>query len=258
MQKLLIATLLFSCAVSCSEEPPPPKPKKAPDSKPVAKTADLPKPPPPPPPPPTQELEKPKPPAPAPKVLLDPTLPEWSQTAPAEFKARFSTTKGDFVIQVTREWAPRGADRFYCLVKNGYYNDVRFFRVITGFMCQFGVNGHPDVNAAWKNNTIQDDPVTQKNTRGTITFAMRGKNTRTTQVFINFDDKNTRLDGDGFAPFGKVVEGMEVVDKLFSGYGEGAPRGRGPDQMRLQAQGNEYLNAEFKDLDYVKSATIVQ
>jgi len=255
MQKLLIATLLLSLA-SCSEEPPPPKPKKAPEPAPVVKKVDLPPPPPPPPPPPVEE--KPKPQAAAPKVLLDPTLPEWTQTAPAEYKAKFSTTKGDFVILVTREWAPRGADRFYTLVKNGYYDDVRFFRVIAGFMCQFGVNGHPDVNAAWKNNTIQDDPVTQKNVRGTITFAMRGPNTRTTQVFLNYEDKNVRLDGSGFAPFGKVIEGMDVVDKLYAGYGEGAPSGRGPDQRRLQAEGNEYLKAEFKDLDYVKSATIIQ
>jgi len=254
MQKLLIATLFLSLA-GCSEDAPPPKPKKAPDSAPAKKAETKPLPPPPPPPP---APEPPKSQAPPPKVLVDPTLPEWSQTAPAEFKAKFSTTKGDIVIQVTREWAPRGADRFYCLVKNGYYNDVRFFRVIAGFMAQFGINGHPDVNAAWKNATIQDDPVTQKNVRGTITYAMRGKNTRTTQIFINYDDRNTRLDGDGFAPFGKVVEGMEVVDKLFAGYGEGPPRGNGPNQMRLQAEGNEYLKAEFKDLDYVKSATIVQ
>src|SRR6185295_1273142 len=128
MQKLLIASLLLSLA-ACSEETPPPKPKKAPEPAPVVKKAPPPTPPTPPPPPPVEE--KPKPPAAAaPKVLLDPTLPEWSQTAPAEYKAKFSTTKGDFVLQVTREWPPRGADRFYCLVKNGYYNDVRFFRVV--------------------------------------------------------------------------------------------------------------------------------
>jgi peptidyl-prolyl cis-trans isomerase A (cyclophilin A) len=176
--------------------------------------------------------------------------------APASYKARFDTTKGAFVIQVTRAWAPRGADRFYNLVKNGFYDNVRFFRVISGFMVQFGINGDPQVSARWREANIPDDPVTQSNTRGMITFATAGPNTRTTQVFINFAD-NRQLDGMGFAPFGKVVSGMNVVDAINAEYGEGAPRGRGPDQGRLQAEGNAYLAKSFPRMDYVKKATII-
>lgn len=177
------------------------------------------------------------------------------EQAPASYKVRFDTTKGPFVIQVTRTWAPNGADRFYNLVKNGFYDNVRFFRVISGFMVQFGINGDPQVSARWRNANIQDDRVTQSNTRGMITFATAGPNTRTTQVFINFAD-NTNLDGMGFAPFGKVLSGMDVVDKLNAEYGEGAPRGRGPDQGRLQTEGNAYLAQSFARMDYVKKATI--
>lgn len=177
--------------------------------------------------------------------------------APDVFKAKFDTSKGVFVIEVHRDQAPNGADRFYNLVSNGYYDDVRFFRVISGFMAQFGINGSPEVNTAWKSATIADDPVKESNTRGSVSFAMRGPDTRTTQLFINYAD-NTRLDSMGFAPIGKVVEGMDVVDALYSAYGEGAPRGRGPDQGRIQSEGNAYLAAEFPELDYVKSATIVK
>jgi peptidyl-prolyl cis-trans isomerase A (cyclophilin A) len=177
------------------------------------------------------------------------------EQAPASYKVRFDTTKGPFVIQVTRAWAPNGADRFYNLVKNGFYDNVRFFRVISGFMVQFGINGDPQVSARWRNANIPDDRVTQSNTRGMITFATAGPNTRTTQVFINFAD-NTNLDGMGFAPFGKVVSGMDVVDKLNAEYGEGAPRGRGPDQGRLQSEGNAYLAQSFARMDYVKKATM--
>src|SRR5215467_4494490 len=151
------------------------------------------------------------------------------EQAPATYKARFDTTKGVFVIEVTRAWAPKGADRFYNLVKNGFYDNVRFFRVISGFMVQFGINGDPGIMAKWRTAQIGDDPVTQSNKRGMITFATAGPNTRTSQVFINFGD-NTNLDGMGFAPFGRVVSGMNVVDSLYAEYGEGAPRGRGPDQ----------------------------
>jgi peptidyl-prolyl cis-trans isomerase A (cyclophilin A) len=256
MQKLLIATLLFSFAAGCSEEPAPPMPKRAPDSKPVAKKTE---PPPAPPPAPTPAPEPPKPAKDVPKNLLDPTLPEWNLTAPAEYKVKMSTSKGDFVIHVTREWAPRGADRFYSLVKGGFFTDIRFFRIIAGFMAQFGMNGEPRVTAAWMQAKIQDDPVTQSNTRGMVTFATSGKNSRTTQVFVNYADRNKMLDSQGFAPFGKVVEGMEIVDKLYSGYGESASRGgNGPEQHLIQAQGNEYLMRDFKELDYIKSATIVQ
>jgi peptidyl-prolyl cis-trans isomerase A (cyclophilin A) len=179
-----------------------------------------------------------------------------TEQAPATYKAKFDTPKGSFVIQVTRAWAPTGADRFYNLVKNGYFDDGRFFRVIPGFMVQFGLNGDPALNAKWRVARIQDDRVSQNNTRGMVTFATSGPNARTTQVFINFDD-NSRLDGMGFAPFGKVISGMDVVDKLYSGYGEGAPNGRGPDQNRIQTEGNAYLKQSFPRLDHVTKATIV-
>jgi len=178
-----------------------------------------------------------------------------TEQAPASYKVKFDTTKGAFVIQVNRAWAPNGADRFYNLVKNGFYDNVRFFRVISGFMVQFGINGDPQLSARWRAASIQDDPVTQHNTRGMITFATAGPNTRTTQVFINFAD-NSQLDSMGFAPFGKVVSGMNVVDAINAEYGEGAPRGRGPDQGKLQSQGNAYLAREFSRMDYVKKATI--
>jgi cyclophilin family peptidyl-prolyl cis-trans isomerase len=178
-----------------------------------------------------------------------------TEQAPASYKVKFDTTKGAFVIQVNRAWAPNGADRFYNLVKNGFYDNVRFFRVISGFMVQFGINGDPNLSARWREASIKDDPVTQHNTRGMITFATAGPNTRTTQVFINFAD-NSQLDSMGFAPFGKVLSGMNVVDAINAEYGEGAPRGRGPDQGRLQTQGNAYLAREFSRMDYVKKATI--
>ena len=177
------------------------------------------------------------------------------EKAPATYKARFDTSKGVVVIQVTRAWAPNGADRFYNLVKNSFYDNVRFFRVISGFMVQFGINGDPALSAKWREANIKDDPVRQHNTRGMITFATAGPDTRTSQVFINFADNNA-LDGMGFAPFGKVISGMSVVDQLYAGYGEGAPRGSGPDQGRLQAEGNAYLAKSFPKMDYVKKATI--
>ncbi len=177
-------------------------------------------------------------------------------TAPASYKVKFDTSAGVFVVQVTREWAPNGADRFYNLVKNGYYDDCRFFRVIAGFMVQFGINGDPALNNVWREARIAPDPVKQSNKRGFITYAMGGSpDTRTTQVFINFRD-NANLDGMGFAPFGQILSGMDVVDKIYSGYGEGAPRGLGPDQGRTQMEGNVYLKKDFPKLDYVKKATI--
>lgn len=178
-----------------------------------------------------------------------------NEQAPASYKIKFDTTKGAFVIQVTRAWAPHGADRFYNLVKNGFYDNVRFFRVISGFMVQFGINGDPQLSARWRAASIPDDPVTQSNKRGMITFATAGPNTRTTQVFINFAD-NTNLDGMGFAPFGRIASGMNVVDAINAEYGEGAPRGRGPDQGKLQNEGNAYLAREFARMDYIKKATI--
>ena len=193
------------------------------------------------------------PPALAQSPLANPTA--LREQAPPTYKVRFDTSKGVFVIEVTRAWAPKGADRFYNLVKNGFYDNVRFFRVISGFMVQFGIHGDPAVMANWRTAQIQDDPVTQSNTRGMITFAMAGPNTRTSQVFINFAD-NARLDQSGFAPFGKVVSGMNVVDALNAEYGEGAPRGRGPDQSRLQSEGNTYLMKEYPRMDFIKKATI--
>jgi peptidyl-prolyl cis-trans isomerase A (cyclophilin A) len=180
-----------------------------------------------------------------------------NEQAPAVYKVNVETSKGPFVIEVHRDWAPVGADRFYNLVKNGFYDNDRFFRVIAGFMVQFGVNGDPKVSAVWREANIKDDPVRQSNSRGMITFATAGPNTRTTQVFINFAD-NGALDRMGFAPFGRVVSGMNVVDALYSGYGEGAPRGSGPDQQRVQSQGNAYLTHDFAKLDYIKKASIAK
>jgi peptidyl-prolyl cis-trans isomerase A (cyclophilin A) len=178
-----------------------------------------------------------------------------NEQAPPVYKAKFDTSKGSFVVEVNRDWAPNGADRFYNLVKDGFYDNTRFFRVIPGFMVQFGINGDPNVASVWRDADIKDDPVKQSNTRGMITFATAGPNTRTTQVFINFDD-NAGLDGQGFSPFGKVVSGMDVVDSLYGGYGEGAPNGKGPSQGLIQQQGNAYLEKAFPKLDYIKQATI--
>jgi len=180
-----------------------------------------------------------------------------NEQAPAVYKVNVDTSRGSFVIEVHRDWAPLGADRFYNLVKNGFYDNDRFFRVIAGFMVQFGINGDPKVSAVWREARIKDDQVRQANQRGYISFATGGPNTRTTQVFINFGD-NRALDRMGFAPFGRVVSGMDAVDALYSGYGEGAPSGNGPDQQRVQSQGNAYLTKDFAKLDYIKKATIAQ
>lgn len=180
-----------------------------------------------------------------------------TEQAPADFKVDFDTSAGHFVVQVHRAWAPRGADRFYNLAKNGFFDEVRFFRVIPSFMMQFGISGDPAIAAAWRDANIPDDPVKESNKRGYLTFATRGPNTRTTQMFINFKD-NAGLDGQGFAPFGEVTSGMDVVDKIYSGYGEGAPSGRGPDQGKLQTEGNAYLEKSFPKLDYIKKATLVK
>jgi peptidyl-prolyl cis-trans isomerase A (cyclophilin A) len=170
--------------------------------------------------------------------------------APAIFKAKFTTTAGDFVFEVHRDWAPHGADRFYNLVRNGYFTNAAFFRVVPDFVVQFGLSADPAVNKVWDAAKIQDDPVVQSNKRGNLVFATAGPNTRTTQLFINYGD-NTRLDGMGFAPFGTVVEGMDVVDKIFPGYRES------PRQDLITAQGDAYLKANFPKMDKIKLARIL-
>lgn len=182
--------------------------------------------------------------------LSDPS--KLTETAPAVFRARFDTSKGPVVIEVHREWAPIGADRFYNLVKNGFYDGTRFFRVRPGFMAQFGLNGNPEIQSPWQRAFLRDEPVTQKNLRGFVTFTTEGRpQSRFTQIFINYND-NSRLDADGFAPFGQVVTGMEVVDKLYA-----PPDDAQPDQRRILREGNEYLGKEFPQLDFVKKATII-
>ena len=181
----------------------------------------------------------------------DPKAPAVNRKAPEAFKAKFSTSRGDFVVHVTRDWAPLGADRFYNLVRGRFFEEARFFRVLSGFMVQFGIPADPAESALWKDATIPDDPVGETNSRGKVTYATAGPGTRTTQLFINYSN-NRRLDRTGFAPFGEVTEGMSVVDKLYSGYGEGAPSGSGPNQKRIEAQGNPYLQAGWPKLDYIQ------
>jgi peptidyl-prolyl cis-trans isomerase A (cyclophilin A) len=174
------------------------------------------------------------------------------EQAPATFRARFETSQGPFVIEVHREWAPLGADRFYTLVKRGFYNDARFFRVLNGFMAQFGLSGDPKIQGEYALANLLDEPATQSNLRGFVSFAKESSpNTRYTMVFVNYKD-NSYLDADGFAPFGQVVSGMEILDKLYSGYG----RQNVPDQRRIKSEGNAYLAADYPKLDFVKTARI--
>lgn len=179
----------------------------------------------------------------------------YQETAPAEYRVRLETSAGDVVIQVHRDWAPLGADRFYNLVKGGFYDDVRIYRVVDGFMAQFGLNGDPYVNQVWKSEYLVDDPVLQSNTRGRVAFAKGGRHTRTTEIFISYKD-NSSLDDNQFAPIGEVVEGMEAVDAFYADYGDGPPRGEGPYQAMAQARGNEYLDEEFPELTRIIRATI--
>ncbi|MBK9258533.1 MAG: peptidylprolyl isomerase [Polyangiaceae bacterium] len=178
-------------------------------------------------------------------------------TAPDKFRVEFVTTKGNFIVEVTRAWSPHGADRFYNLVKLGFYDGVRFHRAIDDFMVQFGIHPEPSVNGAWYKAFIPDDPVVESNRRSYVTFAHAGKDTRTTQIFISYVDKQRRLDKDGFSPFGKVVEGMNVVDSLYKGYGELSPKGKGPNASRAQREGQAYLDAEFPKLDAIKQARVL-
>lgn len=190
-------------------------------------------------------------------ALHDPS--KATEKAPDQFKVKLHTSKGDIVIEAHRDWSPNGADRLYNLVKIGYFQDVAFFRAVQDFMVQFGIHGDPTVNSVWRESTVNDDPPgKQTNSRGMVTFAKTGRpNSRSVQLFINYKD-NAALDGMGFTPVGKVVEGMDVVDKINTEYGEGAPRGMGPDQMRVQTEGNKYLKADFPRMDYILSATIVR
>ena len=188
------------------------------------------------------------------KSLLVPAA--FKETAPDTYNVKFDTSIGEFVIKVTRAWAPNGADRFFNLVKNGFYDEARFFRAVPNFMVQFGLHAVPGITKMWQTARIPPDKVTQSNKKGFITFAMGGTpDTRTTQVFINFRN-NTNLDSIGFAPFGQVVSGIEVVDKIYTGYGEGAPSGGGPPQARVAAEGNAYLIKSFPKLDFIKTATV--
>jgi peptidyl-prolyl cis-trans isomerase A (cyclophilin A) len=188
------------------------------------------------------------------RALLHPAL--LKEKAPDEYKVQFSTTRGDFVVTVTRAWAPLGADRFYNLVKHHFFDNASFFRVLPGFVAQFGISAYPAVNKVWEPAVIKDDPVTQANLRGYLTFATGGPNTRTTQAFINLVD-NKRLDSMGFAPFGQVTDGMKVVDMFYDQYGEGAPSGGGPDQDQIQKQGKPYLDKGWPKLDLIKTTTII-
>ncbi len=179
------------------------------------------------------------------------------EPAPDTYRVNFQTSRGDFVIEVTKAWAPEGAERFYRLVRSGFYDDARFFRVVRGFVVQFGIAGDPAVSRRWRNMVMADDPVKQSNKRGFVSFAAAGPNTRTTQVFINLAD-NTRLDKMGFAPFGQVVSGMLIVDRLYSSYGEMAPRGAGPNPEMIELQGNAYLERQFPRLDYIMRASVAR
>jgi peptidyl-prolyl cis-trans isomerase A (cyclophilin A) len=188
------------------------------------------------------------------RALLQPAL--LKDKAPEQYKVKFTTTRGDFVVTVSRAWAPIGADRFYNLVKHHYYDNGSFFRVLPGFVVQFGISAYPPVSTAWKKTEIKDDPVTQSNLRGYITFATAGANTRTTQVFINLGD-NKRLDASGFAPFGQVTEGMNVVEMMYEGYGEGGPQGAGPEQDKIEKLGRAYIDKGWPKLDSIKTTTLL-
>lgn len=191
-------------------------------------------------------------------VLLDPEHAQWRIRAPERFRARFSTSAGDFVVEVHRDWAPLGADRFYNLVRLGFYDDTRVFRIRAGVFAQFGLSGDPAVNAVWYERTIPDDPPGERHTRGRVFFAMRGPNDRTTQAVINLRD-NPDYYEQGFVPFGEVVEGMDVVDSLYAGYGEDAGGGmRAGNQGRIVSEGNAHLDADFPLLDKILRAVIVE
>jgi peptidyl-prolyl cis-trans isomerase A (cyclophilin A) len=222
--------------------PPPEKPAEAPPPEPSKPAAE------------TRPPEPAKPEAakapPSRKALMNPSA--LKEKAPESFKVKLETSKGDIILAVTRAWSPNGVDRFYNLVRNGFYDECRFFRIASGFVVQIGINGTPSIQRMWREATIKDDPVIKSNGKGRVTFATAGPNTRTTQFFINLGDRNRFLDDQGFSPFAEVEQGMEVVQALYSGYGEA------PDQEMIQQQGNAYLNAKFPKLDFIKKATILE
>ncbi len=192
-----------------------------------------------------------------PNPLMNPAA--LKAVAPELYRVKVTTTKGDFVVEVHKDWAPIGADRFYNLVRNRYFTDASFFRIVPNFIVQFGMHANPAINEIWDKATIKDDPVKQSNKRGTIVYAKPdAPNARSTQYFINLKDNGASLDAGGFAPFGQVTEGMDVVDKLYSGYGEGGDMGgRGPTQARIGKEGKPYLDKNFPLLDSIKSAVVI-
>lgn len=242
MKSLILLAILTSFAIA---QTPAPKPATAPAKPAAAKPAAAK--------PAAAKPAAPKPAATNPK-LLNPSL--WTKMAPPSFKAKFTTTKGDIVVEAHRDWSPRGVDRFYNLVRSGFFTNVSFYRVVPNFVVQFGASPDPKVEAAWMNARIKDDPVKQSNKKYSLTFAMGGPNTRTTEFFINLRD-NASLDGMGFSPIGEVIEGKELVDAIYSGYGDMAEQGgRGPSQQRVQAEGKPYLDKNFPNLDSIKLAVI--
>ena len=183
------------------------------------------------------------------------------EPTPEVFQAKMETSKGDIIMEIHRDWAPRGADRFYELIQEKFYNETKFHRVLKGFVAQFGVNKDPKIQALWRQLKIADDPVKEKNVRGTVTFAARGPSTRTTQLFINLKDNSKDdmdLDKMGFAPIGKVIEGMDIADKLSFLYGDHPPNGSGPDPKRMELEANGYMDRAFPRMDFIKTITIVK
>lgn len=250
MRRILLASILVLGSTACESEPTPEAPEKAPEkAAPPAKAPQKA--------PADAKAAGPQPfplPADAHPAWTDPT--KATEEAPATFTCQFDTTQGTFDVAVTREWAPVGADRFYNLCKIGFWDGARFFRNIDGFMVQFGMSAYPEATQAWKTATIKDDPVTQTNAPLMVTFAKTGApDSRSTQVFINHGN-NKNLDSMGFAPFGKIRAGADVVGKLHSGYGEGAPRGKGPRQDLLGAYGETYLADKFDKLDKINKTTV--
>ena len=244
---LSIGLVLSGCGGGEEAAPPEPAPAKAePKPEPPAKPEPKPEP---------AKPEVLKVPEGASPLLTNPK--DATAEAPAKYKVKFTTNEGDFVVEVNRDWAPNGADRFYNLVKMGFFDEVVFFRAVENFMVQFGISPYPEVSAAWRPARIKDDPPKEANTRGRLTFATSGPNSRTTQLFINYKD-NSFLDKQGFSPIGEVVEGMDIVEKLYKGYGDGPPRGKGPNQGRMQMEGNAYLKKDFPELDFIKTARVVE